>query len=174
MSTAKVARRYASALFDLHQEGKLDRDELDNAVRAVNDKLAARVIASPDYDKQVKAMLIKAAIKMSGETVVTRLIDLLAERGKLPLLAEIQRQLDLMIARSSSCIDVDVTVATKLDEAEKDSLRAALRKMTGSDVTLKIEQDASILGGLIVQIGDRRIDSSVRSRLEALRQAIVG
>ncbi len=172
MSAAKVARRYAAALFELHQQGLVDRDELSNAACAVADPVAAPFLASPDFDKGVKAMVVKTAIKMEKESVVTRLIDLLSERGKLVLLPEIELQLAAMIARAESQTAVDVTVATTLDKREESALLEALRRTHGGDIQLHIRQDRSILGGLIVQIGDRKIDASVRGKLDALKQAI--
>ncbi len=172
MSAARVARRYAAALFELYQQGLVDRDELSNAACAAADSVAAPFLASPDFDKGVKAMVVKTAIKMEKETVITRLIDLLSERGKLVLLPEIEQQLAAMIARAESQAEVNVTVATALDEREEAALLDALKRTSGGDVRLHVTQDGSILGGLIVQIGDRKIDASVRSKLDALKQAI--
>jgi len=173
MSTALIARRYASALFDLHQDEAVDREQLAKAAIAVSDTNAADVLASPLFDKASKAILIKKAIKATNDTEITRLIDLLAGRNKLSLLPEINTQLDDMIVRAGSDLDVQVTVATHLNKREENLLAKSLKETTGANVVLHVVKDASILGGLIVQLGDRKIDNSLRSKLDGLRQAIV-
>ncbi len=173
MSTALIARRYAAALFDLHQDAALDRECLAKASVAVNDTDAAAVLASPLFDKACKATLIKKAIKATNDTAITRLIDLLAGRNKLSLLPEINAQLDTMIIRAGSDVDVQVTVATHLNKREEALLVKSLKTTTGANVVLHVVKDASILGGLIVQLGDRKIDNSLRGKLDGLRQAIV-
>lgn len=173
MSTALISRRYAAALFDLHQESTLDRGLLTNAVTAVLDADAAQVLESPSFDKALKASLIKKAIKAKGESTITRLIDLLASRGKLCLLPEIDAQLDKMIIRAGTDVDVQVTVATHINKREEALLMKSLKETTGANVALHVVKDPSILGGLIIQMGDRKIDSSLRGKLNSLRQAIV-
>ncbi|MDQ6975891.1 MAG: ATP synthase F1 subunit delta [Mariprofundaceae bacterium] len=173
MSTALISRRYASALFALHQESGFDREGLIKATVAVLDTGAAEALASPLFDKTFKASLIKKAIKVKNDSVITRLIDLLASRNKLSLLPEINTQLDDMIIRAGSEIDVQVTVATHLNKREENLLVKALRKTAGANIVLHVVKDPSILGGLIVQMGDRKIDGSLRGKLNSLRQSIV-
>jgi|UPI0003798D2C F-type H+-transporting ATPase subunit delta len=176
MSTALIARRYASALFELHQEkdASFDRDMLVNAALLVAHEDAVQVIESPVYSEAVKASFVKGALKGEDANVVTRLIDLLAGRNKLSLLPEIVVQLDELIAQASRALEAKVTVASPLDKREQSSLAKSLKALLGSDVTLNVVQDNAILGGLVIQMGDRKIDCSLRGKLEGLRRTIAG
>jgi len=176
MSTALIARRYASALFELHQEKDIsfDRDMLMNAALLAAHENAASVIESPLYSKEVKATFVKAALKGKDGNVVTRLIDLLAGRNKLSLLPEIVIQFDELVAQACLTLEAQVTVATALDKREHTSLAKSLKALVGSDVTLNVVQDNAILGGLVIQMGDRKIDCSLRGKLDGLRRTIAG
>jgi len=176
MSAALIARRYASALFELHQEKDVsfDRDMLVNAALLAAHENAVPVIESPVYSKEVKATFVKAALKGKDGNVVTRLIDLLAGRNKLSLLPEIVIQFDELVARSCRTLEAQVTVATALDKREQTSLAKSLKALVGSDVTLNVVQDNAILGGLVIQMGDRKIDCSLRGKLDGLRRTIAG
>jgi F-type H+-transporting ATPase subunit delta len=174
MSTALIARRYASALFELNQEASFDRDMLANVALLVADEDAARVIESPVHSKESKAILVKSALQAKEPNVVVRLIDLLAGRNKLSLLPEILIQFDELVARSCQTLEAQITVATALDKREQSSLLKSLKSLVGADVTLNVVQDSAILGGLVIQIGDRKIDCSLRGKLESLRRTIAG
>lgn len=172
MSTVNISRRYASALFELNQDSAIDLVALNQAGAVVINEDAARVISSPVHKQTLKADMVKKAIKSSNKDVVSRLIDLLAARDKLTLLPEIDAQLTLMIAASQSQVEVEVTVATKLSAKDKSRLATVLKEIANSEVKLNVHQDASILGGVVIQMGDRKIDCSIRGKLDHLRQAI--
>ncbi|MDQ6979001.1 MAG: F0F1 ATP synthase subunit delta [Mariprofundaceae bacterium] len=176
MSKALIARRYASALFELDQENdpSFDRDMLVNVALFTAHEDAARVIESPTYSKESKATFVKAALKSNDESVVTRLVDLLAGRNKLVLLPEIVIQFDELVARAGCVLEAQVTVARTLTKRKQTSLTKDLKALVGSDVTLNVVQDPAILGGLVIQIGDRKIDCSIRGKLEGLRRTIAG
>ncbi len=171
MSTAKISRRYASALYELIGEGSdLQADVANVAAVAANDEVAA-LLDSPTYPVSVKAQVIlKAAGKVGGE--VSRLVTMLAERGKACLLPEINDQLQALIHQAESRVDADVTVAVSINDATQTKLAKALAATTGKEVTLSVHEDQSILGGLIVRIGDRKIDYSLRTRLDGMRRAL--
>jgi len=81
---------------------------------------------------------------------------------------------DELVLQSQSEIVAEVTSATKLDAAAQKKIAAALAKSVGRDVRLQITEDKELIGGLIVQMGDRQIDCSVRNRLQNMRKAIAG
>jgi len=118
------------------------------------------------------AILTKAAGKLPKELV--SLATMLCQRGKASLLPEIAELVDELILQSQSEIVADVTSATKLDAATQKKIADALSKSVGRDVRLQITQDKGLIGGLVVQMGDRQIDCSVRNRLHGLRKAIAG
>ena len=173
MSTEQISRRYARAIFELIDEGAALREGLAVAAEVAGCKEAAEVLASPSVTAEQKtAIVCKASGKLPGE--VERLVALLSERNKLSLLPEILTQVDELIRQSESEVVADVTVASKLSEAGELKIAAALSASVGRKVRLNISQDASLLGGLVVRIGDRQIDNSLRTRLEGLQRAIAG
>ena len=171
MSTSQISRRYARALFDLIQDGADVRDDLAKvAAVAANDEVAAFLV-SPDYPADAKKqVVVKGAGGTSGE--VDRLVGILAERNKASLLSEIQALVEDMLHQAESELEADVVVASPLDEALQAKLSAALTKSTGKKVRLNVSEDKSILGGMVVRIGDRKIDYSLRTKLSGLRRTL--
>jgi len=172
MSTTQISRRYASALFELISEGSKIREDLASvAAVAVADEVAD-VLASPEYPAAVKsAIVVKAAgSKLAPE--IERLVNLLAERNKASLLPEIYAQVEDLIHQAESELDAEVTVASPIDKSTEEKLVNALAASTGKKVRLSVSEDQSILGGLVVRIGDRKIDYSLRTKLDGLRRAL--
>lgn len=172
MSTSQISRRYASALFELINEGsKIEKDLAMVAAVAEVDEVAA-LLASSDYPANLKRnVFIKAAGgKVSAE--IDRLVGMLAERNKACLLPEINAQVEEMIHLATNKLDAEVTVASPINKATQDKLSKALATSTGKQVRLTVSEDQSILGGMVVRIGDRKIDYSLRTKLVGLRRAL--
>ena len=171
MRTQQVSRRYARALFELEQEGAKNRAALEKlaAVAAVGEM--QDVLGNPNYAASLKASVLeKATGSLPAE--MKRLVSLLCERGKAELLPEIDELFEQMMRQAESEVEAEVISAVKLSEAQKKGLVKALGDISGRSVRLNVSEDKSILGGLVVRIGDRLIDYSVRSRLEALKRAM--
>jgi|UPI00036D7388 F-type H+-transporting ATPase subunit delta len=173
MSTAKISRRYAVALFELIQEGSDIRPALLKAAAFASDADAKAILESPAYPNAMKCAMLNKAASGSGTKEVSRLIGLLCERGKACLLPEIACLVDEMIAESESSVDAEVASATKLTAAVQKSLAASLTTAVGKKVNIIADKDAGILGGVVIRIGDRKIDCSVKGRLDGLKKAIV-
>lgn len=170
-NTAQVSRRYARALFELVQEQSSLRDELAAVAAVASADEAAEFLASPEYGAELKQnVLLKAAGKISQET--SRLVSMLCERNKSELLPEIHLLVEEMICQAESEVDANVIVATEIDAALQQKLAAALEASTGKKVRMNYETDKSILGGMIINIGDRKIDYSLRTKLNGLRRAL--
>jgi len=173
MSTLRISRRYARALFELIGEGARLRPELEKLAAVAGDASAADFLASPSVSaKEKQAVLAKVAGKLPKE--LQALIAMLAERNKLSLLPEIQAMVEEMVRQSESELVAEVTVATPLKADVQEKIASALSASVGRSVRLNVTEDASIIGGLVVQLGDRQIDYSLRTRLEGLKQAIAG
>ncbi len=176
MSNRSVARRYARALFELEQEGATIREPL-NAVAAVVGVDAAReMLAEPRIAPADKARaIIKAAEAAGGKLTpeIERLVGLLCERGKAELLPEIAELVEEMAREAASEVEARVVTAVKLDAATTKKIEAALEKALGGKVRLDVDVDPSILGGLVIRVGDRQMDYSLRTRLQSLKRAIV-
>jgi F-type H+-transporting ATPase subunit delta len=170
-NTAQVSRRYARALFELVQENTSLRDDLATVATVASADEVAEFLASPEYAAKLKqGVLLKAAGKISQEA--TRLVSMLCERNKSELLPEIHLLVEEMVRQSESEVDASVIVATKINKALQQKLATALEDSTGKKVRLNCEIDKSILGGLIINIGDRKIDYSLRSKLNGLRRTL--
>jgi len=171
MSTSQVSRRYATALFELIQEGVDLRQDLA-AVAAVSasDEVAV-LLASPEYPAALKQqVIVKAAGNVAAQ--VERLVALLADRNKACLLPEIVALVEEMVHQAESELEADVVVASAINKAQQDKLSAALTASTGKKVRLSVSEDKSILGGMVVRIGDRKIDYSLRTKLAGLHRAL--
>jgi F-type H+-transporting ATPase subunit delta len=170
-NTAQVSRRYARALFELVQEQPSLNDELAALAAVASTDEVALLLVSPEYPAQVKqGVLLKAAGKLSKQA--TRLVEILCERNKSELLPEIMAIVDDLVRQAESEVDANVIVATEIDAVLQDKLAAALEASIGKKVRLNYETDKDILGGMIINIGDRKIDYSLRTKLDGLRRAL--
>lgn len=174
---AGVAGRYATALFDLAVEEKaLDkiRADLDrfNAMVADSDDLN-RLVRSPVFgaEEQVKALqpvLAKAGI----DGLAANFIKLVASNRRLFAIGDIIKAFRAMVARHKGEVAASVTVAEPLSDEHLSALKGALNSVTGKDVDLKVEVDPSIIGGLVVKLGSRMVDSSLRTKLHSIKTAM--
>jgi F-type H+-transporting ATPase subunit delta len=171
MRTQQISRRYARALFELEQEGAKNRAALERLAAVASLDEVREVLANPSYAEGMKAAVLeKAAGTLPAE--MKRLVAMLCERGKAELLPEIHAIFEEMVHQAESELEAEVVAAVKLSDAQKKGLTKALGDITGRSVRLNVSEDKTILGGLVVRIGDRLIDYSVRSRLEALKRAM--
>jgi F-type H+-transporting ATPase subunit delta len=175
--TSGAAGRYATALFELARDGKvLDKVEAD--IGAVEEALAAsadfrNVIASPVYSRedQGKAVLALAG-RMGLGPEVANTLGLMARNRRLFVLPGLIAQLKALIADHRGEVTAEVTSARPLGDAQVAELAGTLKKNVGKDVSLKVTVDESLIGGLVVKVGSRMIDTSIRSRLAALQNAM--
>jgi len=176
MSTSQISRRYARALFELTTEGIALQADLDAVAAVVCDDGVAALLDSPEYSAKKKQQLIVRAagqvVKGAISAEVERLVTLLVGRNKAILLPEIAAMLEELIHQAESELDADVTVATTISKATQTKLSKALAGATGKTVRLSVTEDKSILGGMVVRIGDRKIDYSLRTKLAGMRRAL--
>ncbi|MDX8411237.1 MAG: ATP synthase F1 subunit delta [Mariprofundaceae bacterium] len=171
MSTRSVSRRYARALFELAGEGVKVRDDLGKLSEVVQVEQLAALVEDAQVTAPAKAkVLAKAAGKVSKESV--RLLEMLCARGKASLLPEIAAIYDEIESEAAAEVVADVVVASRLTSGMQDKLAKAVGKAVGKKVRLNVSEDAAIIGGLVISIGDRQIDHSLRNVLEGMRRAI--
>ncbi len=172
MSTSQISRRYAVALFELVGEGLNLQKDLAKVAAVVALDEVAELLASPEYPASVKQDVIIAAAGGKLAPEVDRLVVMLAERSKACLLPEISAMLDEMIRLADSEVDAEVTVAVSITAAMKTKITKALTASTGKKVRINVSEDKAILGGMVVQIGDRKIDYSLRTKLAGLHRVL--
>lgn len=172
-----VAERYASSLFDLALEaGSVEAVGADlTRVQALIDGSddLKRLIVSPvfsadDQFKAISAIVAKAGI--SG--LVGNFLKVVARNRRLFTLPGMIKAFLLIAARHRGEISADVTSAHALTAAQENELKATLKSVTGKDVAVNVTVDPSILGGLIVKVGSRQIDTSLRTKLSTLKLAL--
>jgi F-type H+-transporting ATPase subunit delta len=171
-----AARRYAEAAFEIAlRDDAVDawRRDLDRAAAVIADPAVAEGIHNPVIATAVREDAVRAGLGGSVGRPVLNLILFMVRRGRiadLPRVAAEFRRLDDLRNGVTHAI---ATSATPLEPSEVDALTARLMQMTGGTVELAVETDPSLLGGLVVRVGDRLIDGSVRGRLERLRTQLV-
>jgi len=174
MSTTKISRRYAVALFDLMQEGVILMPALKQASNLMLRDDARDVLSSSVYSDDIKCAIFNKVITETGNKEVMRLVLILSSRGKISLLPEILTELEFLISQAGSTVDAEVISAVRLSAASLTKLSNSLGSQIGKKVTLVAHEDPSLLGGLVICIGDRKIDCSVKSKLDGMKRAIVG
>jgi F-type H+-transporting ATPase subunit delta len=165
------AQRYAQAAF----EAMLERWQA--ALTAIADLLskdktlyAMLTDGAKPFAERAKAL--KAALPKDTPPEIANLLQLLVQEGDLALLPEMPDALALITSGQQQPVKAEVTSAVELSEADKEALQAALRKQFGEDLRFSFFVDSSLMGGLRVRVGDRLIDTSVASRLAALRESL--
>ena len=172
-----IAARYATALFDLaKEEGGLKALERDAdalaAALAASPELAA-MIASPVVSRDEQAGAIAAiAAKMGLSVLVANTLALMAQKRRLFVLPQLVTDLLARIATEKGEVTAEVTSAAALTADQAKKLAATLKARVGKDVKLKTAVDETLIGGLVVKLGSTMIDTSVRSKLAALQNAM--
>ncbi len=166
-----IARRYAAALFELHQEGIDVTEGLNKVAQVATNDDAKALLINTQITAENRAGVVMKAASVKDKHVL-RLVTLLASRNKATLLPSISEMLDKMVREANAQVMVNVTVAEDLDAALAGKLKETITSDIGKQVELNVQKDASILGGMILNIGDRQIDHSVRGRLNGLKRAL--
>ena len=172
--TSGVAGRYATALFEIARDSKLlDEVERDIAqIEAIHANSAdfRELLASPVHtrEEQGKAIAAIAAAAGLGSTV-TRTLGLMAANRRLFVVPDLLAQVRSLIAEERGEVTAEVTSARPLTTAQADELAATLKKSVGKDVKIAATVDESLIGGLVVKVGSRMIDTSIRAKLANLQ-----
>lgn len=177
--TASLQGRYANALFDLASEQgfvtavETDLDSLGAAIAATPD--LAALIRNPRVSRTDAARAMDAVAGVIGVSDLTKkFIGVLAGNGRLSRLPEIVRAFAAIAAAQRGEVTAEVTSAHPLSDDQLAALAARLKAREGKEVKIKAAVNPEILGGLVVRIGSRQIDGSIRTRLNTLAQALKG
>jgi len=176
---ASLSGRYATALFELaRDDNKLD--SVGESLRTLKQALAesddlTRLVTSPligrnDAGKAIAATA--AALKL--DPLTANFLGVVAANRRLAALNGIIRDFATLSARHRGETTAEVVSAHPLDKGQMAALKARLKSMVGSEVNVEASVDPSILGGLIVRLGSRQIDGSIRTKLNALATAMKG
>ncbi|HME29628.1 MAG TPA: F0F1 ATP synthase subunit delta [Pseudolabrys sp.] len=173
-----MAGRYATALFELALDNKAvddvkkDLDQFDTLVAQSAD--LNRLVRSPAFDADEQLKALSAILVRAGITGLTaNFLRVITTNRRLFAVRDMIRAYRILIARHKGEMVAQVTVAEKLSDTSLEALKSALKSVTGSrDVDLEIKVDPAIIGGLIVKVGSRMVDSSLRTKLNSIKLAM--
>jgi len=171
----EAARVYAEALFDVAKDkGKLDavRDELAQFADAVGGDRDLQVFFfSPYFSSAEKVAGLKRAVS-GADAEFLNFLELLIEKQRMAEIFRVRRQFDELWKRENRRIDVTVTSAVALEPSVVERVGEEIERQTGQKVELASRVDGEILGGIVLQVGNKVLDASIRSRLEKLRKSV--
>jgi F-type H+-transporting ATPase subunit delta len=171
-----VHRTYAQALFDAAKdEGRLAtvHEQLGDFAAAVADVPELRaVLRNPQVDPRTKSRILEELVA-DGDVLVRNFLRLAAEKGRVGEIQEIAREFGRLVAREERRLDVELTTAFELSDAQAEEIVRQIEEASGRKVDAKRTVDPSLIGGLVLQAGTMRVDASVRGRLERLRRELV-
>jgi len=174
-----LASRYALALFALADEQKkLDAVAEDlrglDAMLVGSDALA-RLVRSPVLRRADQGKAMAALLDAAGADALTRnFVGVVATNRRLAALRQIIRAFLDELARRRGEVAADVTSAAPLTDAQQRAVEEALNKVVGRKVQLSLAVDPSLIGGMVVKVGSRMVDSSVKTQLQRLKLAMKG
>ena len=171
----ELATVYARSLFEVAiEQDKLDlvREELGMFADALSETHELQIFFfSPYFSTQEKKDGLERAVT-GADAVVLNFLELLIEKQRMPDIFRIRRQLDELWKQENRRIDVTVTSAVALEPAVVEKVGEEIERQTGQKVELASRVDAEILGGIVLQVGNKVLDASIRSRLEKLRESV--
>lgn len=172
-----MAGRYATALFEL----ALEQNALDQVASDLRRFLTlidasedlSRLVRSPVFSSDEQSKAVVAVLARAGIAGITgNFVRLVAQKRRLFAIRTIARDFFQLVSRHRGEVTAQVTVAEPLSETRRDALMDALAQVTGKAVALDVKVDPAIIGGLVVKVGSRMLDTSLRTKLNALKHAM--
>ncbi|MDW3182492.1 MULTISPECIES: F0F1 ATP synthase subunit delta [unclassified Roseobacter] len=175
--STSIAERYATAVYEIAKDGKAlksletDLDALQSALADSDDFRA--LIHSPIYSRDEQGTAIAAiAKKMDLSDTLANTLALMAQKRRLFVLPQLVKTLRDIIAAEKGEVTAEVVSAKALTKTQAEKLAKTLKASTGKTVTLNATVDESLIGGLIVKVGSRMVDTSIRAKLNSLQNAM--
>jgi F-type H+-transporting ATPase subunit delta len=172
-----VAGRYAAALFDLAREGdaiaavKADLDRFDGLIAESPD--LTRLVRSPVFSAEEQLQALTATLDGAGiGGLAAKFILLVTRNRRLFAVRDMVKAFRELVADYRGEATAEVTVAEPLKDEHGAALKSALRAVSGKDINLSVKIDPAIIGGVVVKLGSRMVDSSLRTKLNAIRHAM--
>ena len=172
-----MAGRYAIALFDLAKETnaidavKSDLDRFDALIAESAD--LERLVRSPVFSADEQGQALGLLLERAGiGGIAAKFLKLVTSNRRLFAVRDMIRGFRELVAKHKGEATAEVTVAEPLKDEHVEALRAALKQLSGKDVGLDIKIDPAIIGGLVVKLGSRMVDTSLRTKLNAIKHAM--
>jgi F-type H+-transporting ATPase subunit delta len=172
-----MAGRYATALFELAREQNgIDRVKVDlDRFEALVDEVAdlARLLRSPVFSAEEQTRALSGVLDRAGiDGLAANVLKLLGTNRRLFAALDVARAYRALVAKHKSEVTAEVTLAEQPSEAHLAAIKDALTAVTKKHVEMKVKVEPSILGGLVVKLGSRMVDSSLRTKLNAMKVAM--
>jgi F-type H+-transporting ATPase subunit delta len=172
-----MAGRYATALFELARDEKAidsvkaDLDRFDLMLAESPD--LTRLVRSPVFSAEQQGKALSAVLALAGiGGLAAKFLAVVAANRRLFAARQILEDFRALVAGHKGEVTADVTLAQKPDDRQLAAIKDALRAVTGKDVQVDVKVDPSIIGGLIVKLGSRMVDSSLRTKLNSIKHAM--
>jgi F-type H+-transporting ATPase subunit delta len=172
-----MAGRYATALFELAREEraidsvKADLDRFDGLLAESPDLM--RLVRSPVFSAEQQAKALAAVLEPAGiGGLAAKFLKVLAANRRLFSVRAILKDFRALVAHYKGEVTAEVTLAAKPDDRQLAAIKDALRAVTGKDVQVDVKVEPSIIGGLIVKLGSRMVDSTLRTKLKSIKHAM--
>ena len=174
-----LATRYATAVFELAQEERsvetLEKDFATLKTLVNESPDLARLVRAPVFSREEQAKGMNAVLhRMEAAPLTRRFVLMLTSKRRLFALTDIIRAFGNLVAKQRGDVDATVTAARKLHDNEVAELKRVLKAKLGRDPRLEMKVEPSLLGGLVVKVGSRMIDTSLRTKLNGIRAAMRG
>ncbi len=174
-----VSRRYAKALFAIGAaKGEADQKTYGEQLAALSDSImgapeAIGFFKNPSFSaEEKKAVLNQLVEKMSVDPMVKNFCDLLADKGRVEMIPAIAADYKVMMDAVSGVISGELITVSELNEERKSAIQANLEKQAGKTLELAFATDKDILGGIVLKVGDKVMDASLKAQLQILKENI--
>jgi F-type H+-transporting ATPase subunit delta len=171
----QIARRYAQAYFGLARQAKdipAWREGLQRVTETLVHPEVSAALRDPRLSHAERIKLVADLLRDAPKPAYN-LVRLLVERGRTAVLPLVLEQYDALADRASGVLRAEVVTAVPVSPALEATIARTLSEKLGGEVHTEVRQDPAILGGLVIRIGDRVIDGSVRTKLDQLQAALV-
>jgi F-type H+-transporting ATPase subunit delta len=173
-----VARRYAKALLTMGKEDgnyKEYGEGLSGFAHLLEREPELRdALLNPIHSREDRSKLLQRMIELLQlPLMVSNLLQLLLDKHRLNTVEGVAQAYQEMLDEVENVSRAKVKTAIFLDEATQDRLRQSLEQMTGSTVVMEVEEDPSIIGGIVAKVGDLVLDGSVRTQINSLRESLI-
>ena len=172
MLNLQLARKYSKAMFEIAQDEK-KLDAYGEELASVKKDFASApqlkgYLANPQIQRSDKKQLLGKLFQGEISDTMLHFLYLLVDKRRIELFDAIEEIYRALANEARGIIVADVTSAQPLTGAQQESIKAKLSQVTGRTVELRLHEDASLIGGVVVRMGDKRIDGSVQGRLQKL------
>jgi F-type H+-transporting ATPase subunit delta len=172
-----MAGRYATALFELALEQnavdvvRADLDRFDGLVAESSD--LERLVRSPLFTAEEQVRALDAVLERAGiGGLSAQFLRVVTTNRRLFAVRDIAKAYRMLVARARGEVTAEVTLAEQASETHLSKIKAAIAEVTGKDVQVEVKVDPAIIGGLVVKLGSRMVDTSLRTKLNAIKHAM--